>query len=107
VQSNSTNSIVQVSSGAIQLNNYRFEQSPYKPIHVEVSGMVDDSKTGTSVILTIIRPDQTSFDLKGILTKKGEFTVPFMLDANSLIGQYVVVAKYDNVEIGVAAFTVE
>ncbi len=107
VQSNSTNSIVQVSSGAIQLNNYRFEQSPYKPIRVEVSGMVDDSKTGTSVILTIIRPDQTSFDLKGILTKRGEFTVPFMLDANSLIGQYVVVAKYDDVEIGVAAFTVE
>ncbi|MBI5146224.1 MAG: hypothetical protein HZA84_03280 [Thaumarchaeota archaeon] len=107
IQSNSTNNAVQVSSGAIQLNNYRFEKSPYKPIHVDVSGMVDDSKTGTYVILTIIKPDQTSFDLKGIITKRGEFTVPFMLDASSLAGQYVVMAKYNNAEIGVASFSVE
>jgi hypothetical protein len=106
-QSNSTNGAVQVSSGTIQLNNYRFEKLPYKTIRVEVSGMVDDSKTGTYVILTITKPDQTSFDLKGIITKRGEFTVPFMLDADSLIGQYVIVAKYDNVEIGTASFNVE
>jgi hypothetical protein len=106
-QSNSTNSAAQVSSGAIQLNNYRFAKLPYKLIHVEVSGMVDDSKTGTYVILTITKPDQTSFELKGILTKRGEFTVPLMLDANSLTGQYAVMAKYNNVEIGVASFSVE
>ena len=107
VQSNSTSDIVQVSSGAIQLNNYRFEKSPYKTIRVDVSGMVDDSTTGTYVSLTITKPDQTSFDLRGIVTKKGEFTVPLMLDANSLSGQYVVMARYNNVEIGVASFIVE
>jgi hypothetical protein len=107
IPSNSTSGISQVSSGAIHLNNYRFEKSPYKPIRVEVSGMVDDSKTGTYVILTIIAPDQTSFELKGILTKRGEFTVPLMLDTNSLTGQYVVVAKYDNMEVGIAYFSIE
>lgn len=106
-QSNSTNSAVQVSSGAIQLNNYRFEKSPYKPIRVEVSGMVDDPKTGTYVILTITKPDQTFFDLKGIITKRGEFTVPFTLDTSSLTGQYVVMAKYNNAEVGIASFIVE
>ncbi|HEY8110195.1 MAG TPA: hypothetical protein VIG05_04960, partial [Candidatus Nitrosotenuis sp.] len=89
------------------LNNYRFEKSSYKPISVEVSGMVDDSKTGTYVILTIIKPDQTAFDLKGVITKRGEFTVPFMLDASSLSGQYAVMAKYNNVEVGAAFFIIE
>ncbi|QLH08289.1 hypothetical protein [Candidatus Nitrosotenuis sp. DW1] len=69
--------------------------------------MIDDSKTGAYVILTIIKPDQTFFDLKGIVTKRGEFTVPLMLDASSLVGQYKVVAKYNDAEIGVASFNVE
>ena len=69
--------------------------------------MVDDSKTGTNVILTITKPDQTSFDLRGIVTKNGDFSVPLMLDANSPTGQYVVTAKYNNVEIGVASFSVD
>jgi hypothetical protein len=109
VQSNSavTNNAVQGSSGAIQLNNYKFEKLPYKTIRVEVSGIVDNSKTGMSVILTITKPDQTSFDLHGIITKNGEFIVPLMLDANSLTGQYVVTAKYNSVEIGVASFSVD
>ncbi|MBM2851812.1 MAG: putative phage head-tail adaptor (modular protein) [Candidatus Nitrosotenuis sp.] len=109
VQSNSTvkNNAVQVSSGAIQLNNYRFEKSPHHEINVEVSGIVADSKSGTYVTLTITKPDQVSYDLKGIITKKGEFAVPLMLAANSLRGEYVVTAKYDNVEIGVASFNVE
>jgi len=107
VQQNSTSSAVQVSSGAIQLNNFRFEKLPHKTIHVEISGMVDDSKIGTNVILTVTKPDHTSFDLRGIITKNGDFSVPLMLDANSLTGQYVVTAKYNNVEIGVASFTIE
>ena len=107
VPSNPTNSAAKVSSGTIHLNSYRFEKLPYKTIHVEVSGMVDDSKTGTNVILTITKPDHTSFDLRGIITKNGDFSVPLMLDANSLTGQYVVTAKYNNVEIGAASFIVE
>jgi hypothetical protein len=106
-QPNFTNSAVQVSSGAIQLNNYRFEKSPYKTIRVDVSGMVDDPKTGTNVILTITKPDHTSFDLKGIVTKSGDFSVPLMLDANSASGQYVITAKYNNVETGTASFIIE
>ncbi|WKT58694.1 hypothetical protein QVH35_04865 [Candidatus Nitrosotenuis chungbukensis] len=69
--------------------------------------MVDDSKTGAYVILTIIKPDQTFLSLKGIVTKSGEFIVPLMLDASSLVGQYKVVAKYNAAEIGAASFNVE
>ena len=107
VQPNHTNSTVQVSSGAIQLNNYRFEKSPYKTIRVDVSGMVDDPKTGTNVILTITKPDHNSFDLRGTVTKNGDFSVPLMFDANSPSGQYVITARYNNVETGTASFTIE
>ena len=102
-----TNNAVQVSSGSIQLNDYRFEKLSHKTIRVEISGTVDAPKIGSYAILTITKPDQTSFDLKGIVTKRGEFTVPLILDPNSLTGQYVVVAKYNDVEIGVASFSVE
>jgi hypothetical protein len=105
VQTNSNKS--QVSNGAIQLDNYRFEKSSHRTINVKVSGMVDDFKSGTYVILTITKPDNMSYDLKGIITKKGEFAVPLVLAANSLSGQYVVTAKYDNVEIGVASFSID
>ncbi|HSA98651.1 MAG TPA: hypothetical protein VLF17_06195 [Candidatus Nitrosotenuis sp.] len=107
VQQNSTSSAVQVGSGAIQLNNFRFEKLPYKKIYVEISGLVDDSRIGTNVILTVTKPDHTSFDLRGIITKHGDFLVPLILDSDSLTGQYVVTAKYNNLEIGVTTFTIE
>ena len=101
------NQPAQVSNGAIQLNNYIFEKSPYHQIHVEISGKIANFKSGTSVILTITKPDQSSYDLKGIITKSGQFIVPLMLDGNSPNGQYTVTGTYNGVEIGSTSFSIE
>ena len=74
---------------------------------MQITGKVEDFKTGTYVILTIIRPDQSSYELKGILTNRGEFTIPLTVDANSLSGRYAILAKYNNAELGITSFVVD
>lgn len=91
--------------GFVKVNGDRFEKQLYQSIQVQITGKIADFKTGTYVYLTIIRPDQSSFELKGILTSKGEFTVPLLIDANSPSGRYSILAKYENKEFGQTSFT--
>lgn len=93
--------------GYIRVVGETFEKSQYQPTQVKIMGKVNDFKTGTYIILTILRPDQSSFDLKGILTNKGEFAIPIMIDASSPSGRYAVLAKYDNADLGMTSFVVK
>ncbi|MDC8437587.1 MAG: hypothetical protein LV468_01125, partial [Candidatus Nitrosotenuis sp.] len=83
------------------------EKQAYRSTQVQITGKIEDFTSGTSVILTVVKPDGTSFDLKGIVTNRGLFTVPLMIDGNSQIGKYVIRATYNNYDVGVTSFTVE
>jgi len=83
------------------------EKKAYGSSQIQITGKIDDFKSGTSVILTIVRPDGTSFDLKGIVTNRGLFTVPLMIDGSSQTGKYAVHATYNNYNIGTTSFTVK
>lgn|GEM_PF-590170 len=92
--------------GTIKVSDDTLERQVYQSTTVQVIGTVDNFKTGTYVILTIIRPDQSSYDVKGMLTNKGQFTVPLMIDSNSPSGRYAVLGKYNNEEFGITSFIV-
>lgn len=91
----------------VSVNTDTFEKQSHQTINVQIAGQVENFKSGTYVFLTITKPDQSSYDLKGILTSKGQFTVPVMLDANSQAGKYTIKAKYNNVEFDTTSFTVK
>jgi hypothetical protein len=92
--------------GYVKVAGETFEKQRYQQTLVQITGKVEDFKTGTYVILTIIEPDQSSFELKGMLTNRGTFTVPLSIDTNSPSGRYAVLAKYNNAEVGMASFIV-
>jgi hypothetical protein len=92
--------------GTIKVSDDTIEKQGYQSSMIQITGTIEDFKTGTYVILTIIRPDQSSYDLKGMLTNRGQFTVPLMVDSNSPSGRYAVLAKYNNEEIGITSFVV-
>jgi hypothetical protein len=95
------------SLGTVTVNGDTFEKKGHQSIQVQITGKINDFKTGSSAILTIIRPDQSSFELKGILTNKGQFTIPLMIDANSPPGRYAILVKYNNEEVAMTSFTVK
>jgi hypothetical protein len=93
--------------GSVKVNGELFEKKSYQTIQIQISGKVEEFRTGTYVILTITKPDGNSFNLQGIVTGKGQFTVPLMLDGNSPSGLYTILAKYQNIEFATTSFTVQ
>jgi hypothetical protein len=93
--------------GFVKVNGQRFEKQTHQSTHVQITGKIEDFKTGTYVYLTVIRPDQSSIELKGMLTSRGEFTVPFLIDSSSPTGRYAIVGKYNNEEFGLTSFMVD
>jgi hypothetical protein len=91
----------------VSVNADTYEKQSHQTINMQITGQVENFKSGTYVFLTITKPDQSSYDLKGILTSKGQFTVPVMLDANSPTGKYTIKAKYNNVEFDTTSFNVK
>jgi hypothetical protein len=57
--------------------------------------------------LTIINPDKSSYELEGMITNKGQFIIPIVIDGNSQTGEYIIVAKYKNVEFDRTSFNVK
>jgi hypothetical protein len=93
--------------GFVKISRDTIERQSYQGTQAQITGKVEDFKTGTNVILVITKPDLSSYELKGILTSKGEFTVPIMIDQNSQTGRYTITAKYNNVEFGSTSFNVK
>jgi hypothetical protein len=92
--------------GYVKVSGETFERQRYQQTLAQITGEIEDFKTGTYVILTINRPDQTSFDLKGMLTNRGMFTVPLSIDINYPEGRYAIIANYNGVEVGTTSFVV-
>jgi hypothetical protein len=93
--------------GTVKISSHLFSKQSYQYTSAQITGKIDDFKTGTSVILTITRPDGTSYDLKGALTNKGIFTIPIMIDSSWQTGQYRILVKYNNTPIDSDTFSVQ
>jgi hypothetical protein len=91
----------------VSMNTDVFKKQSYQAFQAKITGRVEDFKAGTSVILIITKPDQSSYELKGVLTSNGEFIVPIMIDNNFQTGKYVVAAKYSNFEFDTTSFIVK
>jgi len=95
------------SMGSVQISPDAFTKKSYQSTQGQIMGKVVDFKTGTYVVLTIIKPDGTNYDLKAALTNKGQFTIPIMIDSNWQAGKYTILAKYNNFQIGSDSFSVQ
>lgn len=93
--------------GSIKVSSESFSRQSYQSVPAQITGKIDDFRTGTFVILTITKPDGTSYELKGALTNKGIFIVPIMIDSNWQTGKYHILAKYNHVPIDSATFLVQ
>lgn len=90
----------------IQVNKDTVEKSRYQSSQVQITGVVENYRAGTSVILEVTRPDGSVFELSGLITNRGLFTVPLMVDGNYQSGRYDIRAVYNSYEVGTASFTV-
>ena len=95
------------SLGVIQISAPTFAKQSYQSTQGKITGKIDDFKTGTYVTLTVTKPDGNTYDLKGILTNKGQFTVPIMIDSNWQVGKYLITGKYNGVYVGSDSFSVQ
>ena len=84
---------VQVSADVVERNSYKSSQ-------IQITGKVENYKAGTSVLIEIVKPDGKSFQLKGMVTNKGVFTVPLIIDGNYQPGKYIIHVTYNDHEIG-------
>lgn len=95
------------SLGVVQISAPTFAKQSYQSTQGKITGKVDDFKTGTYIILTITKPDGNTYDLKGILTNKGQFTVPIMIDSNWQVGKYIITGKYNGAYVDSDSFSVQ
>lgn len=93
--------------GYVKVSMDTVEKKSQQTTQIQITGQIENFKTGSYVILKIIKPDQTSYELQGILTSKGQFTIPLLIDANSQTGKYIVTAKYNNAEFASTSFNVK
>lgn len=77
-----------------------------KDMKVEISGNIQEGSSN-SVTITIIRPDGTSDDLRVLTNDRGYYFIPTNLNKKWLEGDYVIITKYNGVEIGQLKFTVK
>lgn len=93
--------------GVVQISAPTFAKQSYQQTQGKITGKIDDFKTGTYIILTITKPDGNMYNLKGILTNKGQFTVPIMIDSNWQIGKYTITGKYNGVYVDSDSFFIQ
>lgn len=93
--------------GTVQISSPTFPKQSHQSTQAQITGKIDDFKTGTYVILTIVKPDGSSYDLKGILTSKGQYTIPMMINSDWQVGKYTISARYNSALIGSTSFTIQ
>jgi hypothetical protein len=93
--------------GTVQISPSIFSKQSYQYTQGQITGKIADFKSGTYVVLTIVKPDGTSYDLKGAITNKGQFTVPIIIDSGWQSGKYTISARYNNSLIGATTFSVQ
>jgi len=80
------------------------EKKPYGSSQTQITGRVENFKSGTSVTVHVTGPGGKTLELQGMVTNKGMFTIPIMMDKNYDSGPYDIAAYYNGRQIGTASF---
>jgi hypothetical protein len=95
------------SENLTSLNAKKFIIPEYeKTTDVILSGKVNNYKQGTTIDITLTGPDLSSEKFSVFGTQMGEYKVVFILNHNSLPGNYKVNVNYDDSHIGDELFQV-
>ena len=73
---------------------------------IQISGTVVDYNSGQRILIEIIKPDNSSIEIKTQANNMGIFSTPIILDSNWIVGNYQILATYLNNEIGSASFSI-
>jgi len=73
---------------------------------IQISGTVVDYNSGQMILIEIIKPDNSSIEIKTQADNKGIFSTPIILDSNWIVGNYQLLATHLNNEIGSASFSI-
>lgn len=93
-------------AGFINVEQDQYIVSKYHaPTQANIYGHINDPKHG-KVLMTLTKPDGTTEELQVHITNKGDFSLPILLDVNSVLGQYLIDASYQGSYLGVVSFTV-
>ena len=73
---------------------------------ISISGTIVNYYSGQYIIIEIMKPDNSSIEVKTIADNRGIFSTPIILDSNWEVGNYQLLATYLNNEIGSASFVI-
>ena len=93
-------------NGSVMVEQNQNVIKPTKDLKLEISGNIQEGKS-KSVTITILRPDGTSDDMRAPTNEKGYYFIPVTLNTKWLEGDYVIIAKYGDAEIGQVKFHIK
>lgn len=73
---------------------------------ISISGTIVNYNSGQHIIIEIMKPDNSSIEVKTMADNNGIFSTPIILDSNWEVGNYQLLATYLNNEIGSASFVI-
>ena len=73
---------------------------------ISISGTIVNYYSGQHIIIEIMKPDNSSIEVKTVADNEGIFSIPIILDSNWEVGNYQLLATYLNDEIGSASFVI-
>ncbi len=73
---------------------------------ISISGTIVNYYSGQYIIIEIMKPDNSSIEVKTLADNNGIFSTPIILDSNWEVGNYQLLATYLNNEIGSASFVI-
>ncbi len=92
--------------GSLNVDKDTVSISEFEPTIIQISGNVIDYYSGQKIILELIKPDNTSVEIKTQANNDGIFSTPLILDSNWAVGNYHLLGTYLNNEIGSASFLI-
>ncbi|MCV0373635.1 MAG: fibronectin type III domain-containing protein [Nitrosarchaeum sp.] len=95
------------SSGSIMIENKETIVIPNKDLKVEISGHIQEKRGSQPILLSVIRPDGSSEEIRTATNERGYYFVPTVLDKKWQSGKYTVIASYKNTEIASIEFSID
>lgn len=92
--------------GSLNIDKDTVSISEFESTIIQISGNVIDYYSGQKIILELIKPDNTSIEIKTQANNEGIFSIPLILDSNWLSGNYQLSGTFLNNEIGSASFLI-
>ncbi|MBA4718882.1 MAG: hypothetical protein HRO68_07250 [Nitrosopumilus sp.] len=92
--------------GSLNIDKDIVSISEFESTIIQISGNVIDYHSGQKIILELIKPDNTSIEIKTQANNEGIFSIPLILDSNWLSGNYQLSGTFLNNEIGSASFLI-